>query len=91
MRKGNNMSCNNLAVTPHPRPQAQEELSPLTGTQQLWDQLCGQADEVHQLVILHHIVLLNYFPHEGRHEPHRRDEEVQGGCRERGAWREHLR
>ncbi len=63
-------------MNPDPCSQAQDELSSLTGTQQLRDDLCRQTDELHHLLILHHIVLLDYLPYEGRHESHWRDEEM---------------
>lgn len=74
-----------LEVTSHPCSQTQEELDLLTGTQELWDHLRHQADEVQQLVVLHHAVLLHHLPHECRHESHWGDEELQGGCGETGA------
>ena len=80
-----------LRVCPHPCSQAQDDLSSLSGTQQLWDDLCHQTDEVHQLVVLHHAVLLHHPPHEGGHQPHRRDEEVEGGRGKRGACTGHVR
>lgn len=78
-----------LGLVTYPCSQAQDELSLLGGTEQLWDHLCCQTDEVRQLVILHHFELLRYLPHEGRHESHWRDKETQGGWRKNTVCRRH--
>lgn len=61
---------------PHPSSQADDELDSVKWAQELGDDLCHQTDEVHQLIVLHHIVLLYYLPYESRHEPDWRNQEV---------------
>ncbi|TNN65179.1 hypothetical protein EYF80_024586 [Liparis tanakae] len=76
---------------PHPGSQAQRELSSLAEAQQLWDDVCSQTDEVHQLVVLQHAVLMYHSPCESRHESHGRDEQAEGGRRKRGTCKRHMR
>ncbi|PWA18268.1 hypothetical protein CCH79_00017813 [Gambusia affinis] len=75
----------NAAIAEGVELHAQDELTLLTGTEKLRHDLCGQVDEVQQLLVLDGAVLLHRFPHECRHEPHRRNQQLQGGWRKRGA------
>lgn len=51
-----------VRLVPHPSSQTKYQLSSLSRTQDLWNDLGHQTDEVYQLVILQNIVLMHDLP-----------------------------
>lgn len=58
----------------HPCSQAQDELSPLFVTQQLWNSFSHHSYKFLDLPIVHHIALIHHMPYKWIHQPQGRNQ-----------------